>query len=66
MFCSGEALPTALAKSFTEHFSCELHNLYGPTEAAVDVSYMDATLGLHPEESSVAIGYPVWNTQLYI
>ncbi|WP_151789618.1 non-ribosomal peptide synthetase [Acinetobacter nosocomialis] len=66
VFCSGEALPTALAKSFTEHFSCELHNLYGPTEAAVDVSYMDATLGLHPEESSVAIGYPVWNTQLYI
>ena len=66
VFCSGEALPTALAKSFTEHFSSELHNLYGPTEAAVDVSYMDATLGLHPEESSVAIGYPVWNTQLYI
>ncbi|MDU5863172.1 MAG: amino acid adenylation domain-containing protein, partial [Acinetobacter sp.] len=66
VFCSGEALPTALAKSFTEHFSCELHNLYGPTEAAVDVIYMDATLGLHPEESSVAIGYPVWNTQLYI
>ncbi|WP_335977128.1 thioesterase domain-containing protein, partial [Acinetobacter calcoaceticus] len=33
---------------------------------AVDVSYMDATQVLNPEESSVAIGYPVWNTQLYI
>jgi len=66
VFCSGEALPTALAHTFTEHFSCELHNLYGPTEAAVDVSYMDARRPQLTPESSIAIGYPVWNTQLYI
>ncbi|WHP06166.1 amino acid adenylation domain-containing protein [Acinetobacter corruptisaponis] len=66
VFCSGEALPTALAQSFNQHFSCELHNLYGPTEAAVDVSYMDARQPQAMPESSIAIGYPVWNTQLYI
>lgn len=66
VFCSGEALPTAMAQAFNQHFSAELHNLYGPTEAAVDVSYMDAQQAQFTSENSIAIGYPVWNTQLYI
>lgn len=66
IFCSGEALPSTLAASFTTHFGCELHNLYGPTEAAVDVSYMNARQRQSRSEGSIAIGYPVWNTQLYI
>ena len=66
VFCSGEALPTAMAQAFNQHFSAELHNLYGPTEAAVDVSYMDAQQTQFTSENSIAIGYPVWNTQLYI
>lgn len=70
VFCSGEALPTSLAKSFSYHFKCELHNLYGPTEAAVDVSFANARYEqLQPNqltESSISIGAPVWNTQLYV
>jgi thioesterase domain-containing protein/aryl carrier-like protein len=42
----------------------ELHNLYGPTEAAVDVSYWHCKPG--EIGSSVPIGRPVANTQLYI
>ncbi|HVV14352.1 non-ribosomal peptide synthetase [Amycolatopsis sp.] len=52
VFCSGEALPEDLAKP-------GMHNLYGPTEAAVDVTY-------HRVEDSVAIGTPVWNTQVHV
>jgi amino acid adenylation domain-containing protein len=66
VFCSGEALPTAMAQVFNQHFNAELHNLYGPTEAAVDVSYMDAQSAQFTCANSIAIGYPVWNTQLYI
>lgn len=68
VFCSGEALPTELARTWERRVGAPLHNLYGPTEAAVDVSY-------HPAHgaalaavtgSSVPIGKPVWNTGLYI
>ncbi|KUM43426.1 enterobactin synthase subunit F [Pseudomonas sp. EpS/L25] len=68
VFCSGEALPTELARTWERRVGAPLHNLYGPTEAAVDVSY-------HPAHgaalaavtgSSVPIGKPVWNTGLHI
>ena len=68
VFCSGEALPSELRGRFHALIGgkrgAELHNLYGPTEAAVDVSYWPASA----EDTSqpVPIGYPVWNTQLYI
>lgn len=65
VFCSGEALSSHLASAFRRHFSAQLHNLYGPTEAAVDVSYFPAAQD-QGTNSSVAIGYPVWNTELYI
>jgi amino acid adenylation domain-containing protein len=52
VICSGEALPADLARS-------GMHNLYGPTEAAVDVTHWTV-------EDSVAIGRPVWNTQVYV
>lgn len=68
VFCSGEALSTSLARQWARDIGCALHNLYGPTEAAVDVSYYpafgDALAGL--TGTGVPIGYPVWNTQLYI
>ncbi|WP_294911555.1 enterobactin synthase subunit F [Tatumella sp. UBA2305] len=68
VFCSGEALPTALARQWQQLCGTELHNLYGPTEAAVDVSWYPA---FGPElaavtGSSVPIGFPVWNTGLHI
>ena len=64
VFCSGEALPAALRDRFHAVLSAELHNLYGPTEAAVDVSWWPASRDdrSHP----VPIGFPVWNTALYV
>lgn len=64
VFCSGEELTADLRDRFHERMAAELHNLYGPTEAAVDVSYWSAA----PDDSSrpVPIGYPVWNTRLYV
>ncbi|MBT0724619.1 amino acid adenylation domain-containing protein [Rosenbergiella sp. S61] len=68
VFCSGEALPTALARQWEQDVTIPCHNLYGPTEAAVDVSWFPA---FGPELAaveghSVPIGWPVWNTQLHI
>ena len=68
VFCSGEALPTALCREWEQLTGVPLHNLYGPTEAAVDVSWYPA---YGPElaavqGNSVPIGWPVWNTGLHI
>jgi enterobactin synthetase component F len=68
VFCSGEALPAELARSWERRTGVPLHNLYGPTEAAVDVSWYPA----HGEHlaavrgHSVPIGFAVWNTGLRI
>jgi amino acid adenylation domain-containing protein/FkbH-like protein len=64
VFCSGEALPLDLQERFFELLSPELHNLYGPTEAAVDVTYWHCAS--NSGRSSVPIGKPIWNTQIYI
>jgi enterobactin synthetase component F len=64
VFCSGEELPADLRDRFHRTLSAELHNLYGPTEAAVDVSYWPA--GPDDRTTPVPIGFPVWNTRLYV
>lgn len=65
VFCSGEALQLEHEKRFFQHLDhAELHNLYGPTEASVDVSYYQC--GKDNKHSSVPIGKPVDNTQLYV
>lgn len=68
VFCSGEALPTALCREWEVLTHVPLHNLYGPTEAAVDVSwypaYGEALAAV--SGNSVPIGFPVWNTGLRI
>jgi amino acid adenylation domain-containing protein/non-ribosomal peptide synthase protein (TIGR01720 family) len=68
VFSSGEALSKALSRHYGQYLNAPLHNLYGPTEAAVDVSYCQAYGdALHESHgSSVPIGLPVWNTQLYV
>lgn len=68
VFCSGEALPTALCRAWQSHTQVALHNLYGPTEAAVDVSWYPASgEGLAAVTgATVPIGFPVWNTGLRI
>ncbi|GHF71752.1 non-ribosomal peptide synthetase component F/acyl carrier protein [Amycolatopsis bartoniae] len=57
VICSGEALPSDLARP-------QVHNLYGPTEAAVDVTYWPAAEDAG--NGSVPIGRPVWNTQVHV
>jgi enterobactin synthetase component F len=64
VFCSGEELTADQRDRFHRTIAAELHNLYGPTEAAVDVSYWPA----EPQDRSspLPIGFPVWNTRLYV
>lgn len=64
VFCSGEELPAPLRNRFHTVINAELHNLYGPTEAAVDVTYWSA--GRDDDSAPVPIGFPVWNTRMYI
>jgi enterobactin synthetase component F len=64
VFCSGEELTAELRDRFHARITAELHNLYGPTEAAVDVSFWPAAAD--DRSQPVPIGFPVWNTQLYV
>lgn len=64
VFCSGEELGAELSVRFHRTVHAELHNLYGPTEAAVDVSYWPVEKTSTPR--AVPIGFPVWNTRLYV
>ncbi|MCO7397890.1 amino acid adenylation domain-containing protein [Stenotrophomonas maltophilia] len=64
VFTSGEALDASLRDRFHTRIDAQLHNLYGPTEAAVDVSYWPAPAG--DRSRPVPIGFPVWNTRLYV
>ncbi len=67
VICSGEALSFELMQQFFACFAdlkIELHNLYGPTEAAVDVSHWPCRV--EEVHTTVPIGKPVANTQLYI
>ncbi|MGV9673758.1 amino acid adenylation domain-containing protein [Nocardia sp. NPDC003482] len=65
VFCSGEALPAATVRDFHAALGDSvpaLQNLYGPTEAAVDVTHWPCA----PEQDTVPIGAPVWNTRVYV
>ena len=64
VFTSGEALDAALRDRFHARMRAQLHNLYGPTEAAVDVSGWPASA--EDTTRPVPIGFPVWNTRLYV
>ncbi|WP_437779136.1 amino acid adenylation domain-containing protein [Sorangium sp. So ce1097] len=65
VICSGEALPSELARRFFERLEhAELHNLYGPTEASIDVTSWACRRG--DTSASVPIGFPIANTQIYL
>ncbi|MFE5613475.1 amino acid adenylation domain-containing protein, partial [Streptomyces sp. NPDC056540] len=64
VICSGEALPVETQTRFFELLSAELHNLYGPTEASVDVTSWECRPDA--EATTVPIGRPIWNTQVYV
>ncbi|WP_437482985.1 amino acid adenylation domain-containing protein [Sorangium sp. So ce1014] len=64
VICSGEALPSELARRFFERLGAELHNLYGPTEASIDVTSWACRRD--DASASVPIGHPIANTQIYL
>ncbi|MGI4936809.1 MAG: amino acid adenylation domain-containing protein, partial [Janthinobacterium lividum] len=63
VFASGEALSGELARRFLRQSSARLFNLYGPTEAAIDVTAWECQ---DDGASSVPIGRPIANTQIYL
>ncbi|MFI6870290.1 amino acid adenylation domain-containing protein [Nocardia sp. NPDC050406] len=63
VFVIGEALPPETVASFADVSNARVHNLYGPTEAAVSITYWQAR---GDERSSVPIGLPQWNSQVYV
>ncbi|MGW0536590.1 amino acid adenylation domain-containing protein, partial [Streptomyces sp. NPDC003032] len=64
VICSGEELPTSLARRFSQLLGAELHNLYGPTEASVDVTAWPCSVAT--DRPGTPIGRPVWNTTAYV
>ncbi|RIY04673.1 amino acid adenylation domain-containing protein [Hymenobacter rubripertinctus] len=62
VFTSGEALPLKTIRKWYARLDTPVHNLYGPTEASVDVTYFATS----PHDTTIPIGRPIWNTQLYI
>ncbi|AZG48374.1 non-ribosomal peptide synthetase [Gordonia insulae] len=60
---SGEALTPDTVTAIRQITDAPVHNLYGPTEAAVDVTFHDDCA---PDERSVPIGRPVWNTTVHV
>ncbi|MGY0499068.1 amino acid adenylation domain-containing protein [Nocardia sp. FBN12] len=60
----GETLPIALARRFaTAAPSTALFNVYGPTEAAVSITSHRVNAA---DTTTVPIGTPVWNSQVYV
>jgi amino acid adenylation domain-containing protein len=63
---SGESLPAELVTRFRQALpGAKLLNLYGSTEVAADVTWYD-TACLQEGATSVPIGRPIANTQVYI
>jgi amino acid adenylation domain-containing protein len=64
VFCSGEALPSDVARDCLALIGGELWNVYGPTEAGIECSYWR----YNPDEpgATVPIGRPSPGTRLHI
>ncbi|MEN0140083.1 MAG: amino acid adenylation domain-containing protein [Rhodococcus sp. (in: high G+C Gram-positive bacteria)] len=63
VFAGGEELSPALAANVLAYAPGAFHNTYGPTEAAVTTTACEIT---GRPETSVPIGGPVWNTQVFV
>ena len=65
-FAGGESLSNALWQRFLERLPCSrLINGYGMSEASAKVAWYDTGL-MHDALSSVPIGRPIANTQVYV
>lgn len=65
VIAGGETLAACLAEEFTTRCSAQLHNFYGPTEATIDAAAHTVSSS-SLARSTVPIGRPVANTQVYI
>lgn len=64
VFCGGEVLATDLVAAYHTQIAAELHNLYGPTETTIQVTFWTCERTL--PRSSIPLGRPIANTQIYI
>jgi len=62
MLLGGEAVPAALIHHLRQVFKGEIHNMYGPTETTI----WSTTCRIEDVETSVSIGKPIANTQIYM
>ncbi|WP_433757331.1 amino acid adenylation domain-containing protein [Nocardia sp. CA-135398] len=63
IFVIGEALPPETVTALRAVSDAAVHNLYGPTEAAVSITAWRASA---IEQTTVPIGLPQWNSQVYV
>ncbi|MEU7584660.1 amino acid adenylation domain-containing protein, partial [Streptomyces sp. NPDC041068] len=67
IWASGEALRADLAADIADAWGSELSNLYGPTEMTIQVASFPCRRGADSGTgSTVPIGRPTWNTQVYV
>ncbi|HJP91744.1 MAG TPA: amino acid adenylation domain-containing protein [Pyrinomonadaceae bacterium] len=64
VFSGGERLSGELQEHFFTRLSADLYNLYGPTEAAINATSWACCRDA--SESTVPIGHPIDNIQIYI
>ena len=62
MLLGGEAVPASLIHHLRQVFSGEIHNMYGPTETTI----WSTTYRVEEPGSTVSIGRPIANTQIYL
>jgi amino acid adenylation domain-containing protein len=62
MLLGGEVVPAALIHHLRHVFKGDLHNMYGPTETTI----WSTTCRIEDVETSVSIGKPIANTQIYL
>ncbi len=62
MLLGGEAVPAALIHHLRQVFKGEIHNMYGPTETTI----WSTTCCVENVDTSVSIGKPIANTQIYM
>ena len=62
MLLGGEAVPAALIHHLRQVFKGEIHNMYGPTETTI----WSTTCLIEDVGSTVSIGRPIANTQIYM
>jgi non-ribosomal peptide synthetase component F len=62
LLLGGEVVPASLIRLLRQVFKGDIHNMYGPTETTV----WSTTCRVEEEASTISIGRPIANTQVYL